>query len=191
MCVQYEPGAQERLEPHFDQCLLSFVIQISDLADFEGGGTRFLEANQGGSSPVSAPQGGALLFCGHQYHEGVTVSNGVRLIIAGFVDYHPDRAGGGVVWSHARASGVKLPQLRNRLLRPHLLVNLRLMCEDCAIDWNASNAGGQLVLAAQSGYRPANTSQGEMAELLTLADGYVGTLRDLSRLLATKGGDVR
>ena len=51
---------------------------------FEGGGTQFVEIE---GAPIFRPAvGAALLFSGNNRHRGVATTDGVRYILAGFVD---------------------------------------------------------------------------------------------------------
>lgn len=92
-CHHSQPGHQDSLQSHRDHNPFSFVLQISSLGEFAGGGTRFLDADVRGTTlenPCTVSPGCAILFCGRRKHEGVAVSAGSRLVIAGFLDYHPD-----------------------------------------------------------------------------------------------------
>jgi hypothetical protein len=75
---------QAALAPHRDDSELSFVLLLNDAADFEGGGTAFLEW----TPPfVAAPRerGTMASFCGLQRHAGRAIRSGTRYILAGFV----------------------------------------------------------------------------------------------------------
>ena len=51
---------------------------------FEGGGTQFVELE---GAPIYRPAvGAALLFSGKNRHRGIATTEGVRYILAGFVD---------------------------------------------------------------------------------------------------------
>ena len=60
----------------------AFVVPLND--GFEGGGTQFVEIE---GAPIFRPAvGAALLFSGKNRHRGVETTEGVRYILAGFVD---------------------------------------------------------------------------------------------------------
>ena len=60
----------------------AFVVPLND--GFEGGGTQFVEVE---GAPIFRPAvGAALLFSGKNRHRGVETTEGVRYILAGFVD---------------------------------------------------------------------------------------------------------
>ena len=60
----------------------AFVVPLND--GFEGGGTQFVELE---GAPIFQPAvGAALLFSGKNRHRGIATTEGVRYILAGFVD---------------------------------------------------------------------------------------------------------
>ena len=60
----------------------AFVVPLND--GFEGGGTQFVELE---GAPIYRPAvGAALLFSGKNRHRGIATTEGVRYILAGFVD---------------------------------------------------------------------------------------------------------
>ena len=60
----------------------AFVVPLND--GFEGGGTQFVEIE---GAPIFRPAvGAALLFSGKNRHRGLETTEGVRYILAGFVD---------------------------------------------------------------------------------------------------------
>ena len=60
----------------------AFVVPLNE--GFEGGGTQFVELD---GRPIFRPAvGAALLFSGKNRHRGVETTEGVRYILAGFVD---------------------------------------------------------------------------------------------------------
>ena len=81
--VRYSPagGAQRALEVHHDGSAVSFVISLSPLAAYEGGGT-WVER----SGRVYRPaQGSGIAFSATERHAGLSVTKGVRYILAGFL----------------------------------------------------------------------------------------------------------
>ena len=90
-------SAQRSLEVHRDGSCFSFMVQLNELSDFRGGGTRFSYTDsppaEGGesvyrrSSPLSVPAGHAMLFSGRFLHEGAHLTAGVRYLLVGFVHY--------------------------------------------------------------------------------------------------------
>lgn len=82
--VKYEHNAQRKLNLHRDGSEFSFVLHINPLEQFEGGGTFFSKTNE----IVKLNPGECLIFHGKEQHAGVEVTQGRRLIITGFIDYH-------------------------------------------------------------------------------------------------------
>lgn len=98
-------GRQRGLAAHRDGTQWSFVLGLNDAAEFDGGGTLFLDVPASGSVSDSGAgdqgggQGGLLcrappgqvgsatLFSGKNLHMGVPLTRGVRYILAGFVDF--------------------------------------------------------------------------------------------------------
>eukprot|EP00927_Polykrikos_kofoidii_P073513 TRINITY_DN6953_c1_g1_i1.p1 TRINITY_DN6953_c1_g1~~TRINITY_DN6953_c1_g1_i1.p1 ORF type:complete len:157 (-),score=27.73 TRINITY_DN6953_c1_g1_i1:214-684(-) len=81
-------GGQPGLEPHRDGGLLSFNILISDLASFTGGGTVFY-AEESRPDPPETPksvQGGMLIHAGRMLHGAAPITEGVRIVLVGFLD---------------------------------------------------------------------------------------------------------
>ena len=73
---------QRALEEHEDGSPFAFVVPLND--GFEGGGTQFVQLE---GAPIFRPAvGAALLFSGKNRHRGVETTEGVRYILAGFVD---------------------------------------------------------------------------------------------------------
>ena len=80
--ARYVADGQRALEEHEDGSPWSFVVSLNDR--FEGGGTQFVELE---GAPIFRPAvGAALLFSGKNRHRGVATTEGVRYILAGFVD---------------------------------------------------------------------------------------------------------
>lgn len=73
---------QNSLEFHIDGNEFSFVIALND--NYEGGGTHFKDLDK----VVKINKGDCLIFCGQRYHGGSKVLNGVRYVIAGFINYN-------------------------------------------------------------------------------------------------------
>lgn len=78
------PGieVQASLGAHWDESCFSFVVQLNDLNEFSGGGTKFAHS----SEAISVAPGEVLCFCGYNLHEGVPITEGVRYLLTGFVD---------------------------------------------------------------------------------------------------------
>ena len=74
---------QSSLKAHRDNSEFSFVIMLSDVNEYEGGGTHFLYLNKS----VKPPRGSAVIFSGQNVHEAVPVTSGTRYIVAGFTRY--------------------------------------------------------------------------------------------------------
>ena len=65
---------QASLGAHWDESCFSFVVQLNDLSEFSGGGTKFAHS----SEAISVAPGEVLCFCGYNLHEGVPITEGVR-----------------------------------------------------------------------------------------------------------------
>ena len=76
------PSQQRGLGGHVDESLLSMVITLSEPADFQGGGTKF----EGVAGVARPGQGGAVLFLGKVWHEGVAITRGERFVLVGLVN---------------------------------------------------------------------------------------------------------
>ena len=125
--VTYSPARQAHLSPHIDASVLSYIIQVNDPTEFEGGGTSFVvpqESDEDFSDPVIAPSGSTILFCGKRRHRGNATTAGRRVIIAGFVDIMRE-----AMEDQGAASSLRSlhgeTSLREESRRPHLLANLR------------------------------------------------------------------
>ena len=80
--ARYAADGQRALEEHEDGSPFAFVVPLND--GFEGGGTQFVQLE---GAPIFRPAvGAALLFSGKNRHRGVETTEGVRYILAGFVD---------------------------------------------------------------------------------------------------------
>ena len=127
--VRYRAEAQAALARHADTSALSFIVQLNDLSEFDGGGTLFDFA----SAPLSVPAGSALLFSGRLHHQGVRVTRGERFILAGFVSLSaPSAVVEHVAAQIDEAGGVAIPHrapyTHNALVnRPDLRHNAALL----------------------------------------------------------------
>ena len=81
--AKYEqPDGQAGLDGHVDASLLSLVLQLNPLDEFEGGGTYFEHCDL-----CARPQpGGAVLFLGKVYHAARPITCGRRLILVALID---------------------------------------------------------------------------------------------------------
>ena len=81
-------GAQKELIPHRDAGDLSFMVALSERADYAGGGTHFTAlgecADGEGDGVVHLEQGELLSFDAALTHSGVPISSGVRYLLVGF-----------------------------------------------------------------------------------------------------------
>ena len=84
---------QTKLAPHRDDSTLSFVINLNDKVQYQGGGTAFVDRVP--QEYVACPQqvGTLVSFCGKQRHEGRVITKGIRYILAGFLKVHDDGGG--------------------------------------------------------------------------------------------------
>jgi predicted 2-oxoglutarate/Fe(II)-dependent dioxygenase YbiX len=82
--VKYEAkeGHQAGLDLHRDGSVLSFNMLLNKASDFEGGGTFFEAQNR----TYSLEQGGCLMHSGKVMHAGAPVTQGIRIVLVGFVD---------------------------------------------------------------------------------------------------------
>eukprot|EP01038_Epipyxis_sp_PR26KG_P005959 gene5959-8212_t len=80
--TKYEANTnQNGLNLHQDRSPWSFVIALNE--DFVGGGTYFAD-----SQKIWNPRkGGAVFFSGDHYHGGLPITEGIRYILAGFIEY--------------------------------------------------------------------------------------------------------
>ncbi|KAL2917661.1 hypothetical protein HK105_202948 [Polyrhizophydium stewartii] len=112
--VVYDENGQRELAPHTDGCLVSFNILLSDPADFDGGGTHFLDlappddpdadpaiardaqaraANPPDTGIVAySAQGDAVVHSAKLTHAARPVVRGQRLVLVGFADTPGPRA---------------------------------------------------------------------------------------------------
>ncbi|KAI7697685.1 Multifunctional procollagen lysine hydroxylase and glycosyltransferase LH3 [Sarcoptes scabiei] len=84
--VRYHPNEQANLRPHHDSSTYTINIALNRPGiDYEGGGCRFLRYN---CSLTNLRVGWSLIHPGRltHYHEGLTVTKGVRYIMVSFVD---------------------------------------------------------------------------------------------------------
>ena len=79
--AKYDPDGQPSFEAHEDSSDWSFVIVLND--NFEGGGTRF--ESLPGKPVYQPPAGCAIGFNGQNRHSGLSVTQGVRYILAGYL----------------------------------------------------------------------------------------------------------
>lgn len=122
--VKYEPGAQSALDYHSDASFFSYVVQLNDLDEFEGGGTHFEHAY----APLSAPPGHVMLFVGRNRHAGARVTRGVRFILTGFVDLRAPRRVTEKLDAEMRRLGGVCPY-ETEFRRPFLRYNVRRLSE--------------------------------------------------------------
>ena len=87
--VKYSMSGQRQLSVHRDGSELSFLVALSDPAEFEGGGTRYLEMDR----VVRPRRGDLLLHCGKVRHAGVAITGGTRYILIGFMRVASPRIG--------------------------------------------------------------------------------------------------
>ena len=82
---------------HADGTPWSFVLALNSPTEFTGGGTHFIDSKQ-----IIRPQnvGDVAIFCGKNVHEGVSVTSGVRYIMAGFCNYMSSDVTHGAYLSH-------------------------------------------------------------------------------------------
>lgn len=79
--VKYEYSAQEYLEMHCDGSFISFQILLSNITDFEGGGTYFDDG-----LIMKPDQGGLVIHSSHIKHSGLPITSGIRYVLVGFVN---------------------------------------------------------------------------------------------------------
>jgi hypothetical protein len=82
--VRYDAQkGQPSLQAHTDSCHISFNILLND--EFEGGGTRFYNRNDGSNITVHPSHvGNVILSPALVRHEGLTTTKGIRYILVGF-----------------------------------------------------------------------------------------------------------
>jgi hypothetical protein len=82
---RHEPNSQISLDPHKDGSEMSFVIALNN--EYEGGGTNFIVTDR----HVKLKKGECVFFTGKQYHEGISISDGTRYILTGFINYKHEK----------------------------------------------------------------------------------------------------
>ena len=151
--VKYDASAgQSHLPQHRDSSVFSFVIQLSDKADFAGGGTHFTHV---GGEALTVRQGECLIFAGGLCeHSGVAVTLGARYILAGFVDLR-----GPVELMQAFAlEGAQRAAADATLARPYLRRNVSALRE-------AYSATSGLELLRRIAYHPPVVEHLDIGEL--------------------------
>merc|ERR1719229_905316 len=78
---EYKEGVQNELEAHQDGCEYSFVVALNGPSEYDGGGTYFTDEDK----MTILDKGDMVIFPGKLEHEGVAITNGKRLILAGFL----------------------------------------------------------------------------------------------------------
>lgn len=84
--VRYKPDEQASLRPHHDSSTYTLNIALNSPGiDYEGGGCRFVRYN---CSVTDSRPGWGLLHPGRltHFHEGLTVTKGIRYILVTFID---------------------------------------------------------------------------------------------------------
>lgn len=78
-------GGQAGLAAHEDSSAWSFVLPLNPPAEYERGGTQFMNL---AGQPVFRPEaeGAAVMFSGMNRHRGVAVDKGIRYVLAGFLE---------------------------------------------------------------------------------------------------------
>jgi hypothetical protein len=79
--VKYSDNGQNSLDMHHDGSFISFGILLSDVNNFEGGGTYFEDG-----LTTRLDQGDILIHSGLIKHSGLKVTKGTRYILVGFVN---------------------------------------------------------------------------------------------------------
>lgn len=78
--VKYNENLQNELELHTDGSDLSFNISLSELNDYDGGGTLFSDGIH-----YTLEQGDMLVHCGKVKHSGMKITRGNRYILVAFI----------------------------------------------------------------------------------------------------------
>lgn len=72
---------------HYDGCDITWQIMLSDLQEYEGGGTYIRALRK----TIKLQQGQVLVHPGELYHKGVDITAGTRLLVVGFMDgFNPE-----------------------------------------------------------------------------------------------------
>ena len=81
--VKYDLKGQKELRPHHDSS--SFTVNLCLNKDFEGGGCRFVRQDK---TVINKDIGSVILHPGRvtHYHEGLSITSGVRYILVSFVN---------------------------------------------------------------------------------------------------------
>tara|TARA_Y100000389_G_C17439742_1_gene507812 strand:+ start:1014 stop:1664 length:651 start_codon:yes stop_codon:yes gene_type:complete len=78
--AKYEMNGQKKLSTHKDGSEFSFIIALND--DYKGGGTKFTDLNK----KVKLNVGSAVIFSGQENHKGISIKQGSRFIVTGFLN---------------------------------------------------------------------------------------------------------
>jgi len=70
------------VEMHYDGCAITFNLMLSDLEDYQGGGT-YMRAMR---TTIKLRIGQCLVHPGELYHSGIDIMSGTRFLIVGFLD---------------------------------------------------------------------------------------------------------
>jgi hypothetical protein len=79
--VKYKDDDQNFLEIHQDGSFLSFNILLSEIADYEGGGTYFDDG-----LIMKGEQGDLIIHSSRMKHAGLPITKGTRYLLVGFVN---------------------------------------------------------------------------------------------------------
>lgn len=82
--VKYDltSDGMDKLDIHRDTSVLNFIVSLSSLGDYDGGGTYYPEFNQ----IIKPNKGEIFLNSGKLKHGGAKITKGIRYILIGFLD---------------------------------------------------------------------------------------------------------
>ena len=79
--VKYEEHNQTSLEKHVDESTVSVIITLSNINDYEGGGTKFED-----DIIVKQNKGDILIFSKLHSHSAISIKKGKRYVLTYFID---------------------------------------------------------------------------------------------------------
>ena len=79
--IKYSADLQTHLDYHKDSSFITFNIALNGKTEYEGGGTYFDDG-----LIFNIDKGEMIVHCGNVIHRGLTVTNGVRYILVGFIN---------------------------------------------------------------------------------------------------------
>lgn len=114
--------SQPALGLHRDSTFLSFVLQLNDSSEYDGGGTYYKSVPECNPAPgrycgVKLRPGQIIFHSGKLLHSGLKITRGERYIVAGFIKLHTDDIAPPIrmttILHHANTNVIKEDPLHN------------------------------------------------------------------------------